>query len=239
MLQIYSTVNDYTVRKINSQAYNKKTYHEGKPLPLGTFVLKRNFSHVRFSDKLKQLRIGPTKILDRLSDVTCKLLSQDGSTFDTHRNHLLLFHPKEPVFYPHLRNFMRFSDSPQYDIRKLIKYANCDSSPFNSDDTLSDDTSSQENFSSSTPNPPSSPLILSPTIYPLMTQDSSELQSLINLMPLIEHVIDLKMTFQSIIIPLTDESKPIKICNTNHEKITDSSYHNPIYSTPDQSLKLS
>ena len=47
-----------------------KTYHEGKPLPLGTFALKRNFSHVHFSDKLKPLRIGPYKILDRLSDVT-------------------------------------------------------------------------------------------------------------------------------------------------------------------------
>ena len=33
-----------------------RTYHEGKPLPLGNCVLKRNF---HFPDKLKPLRIGP------------------------------------------------------------------------------------------------------------------------------------------------------------------------------------
>ena len=66
MLQIYSTLYENTLRKINSHAYITKTYHEGKPLPIGTFVLKRNFTHVHFSDKLKPLRIGPYKILDRL-----------------------------------------------------------------------------------------------------------------------------------------------------------------------------
>ena len=70
MLQIYSTVYEHTLRKINSHAYITKTYHEGKSLPFGTFVLKRNFTHVHFSDKLKPLRIGPYKFLDRLSDVT-------------------------------------------------------------------------------------------------------------------------------------------------------------------------
>ena len=61
MLQIYSTVYENTLRKINAHAYITKTYHEGKPLPIGTFVLKRNFTHVHFSDKLKPLRIGPYK----------------------------------------------------------------------------------------------------------------------------------------------------------------------------------
>ena len=70
MLQIYSTVYGYTVRKINSQAYSTKTHHEGKPLPLGPFVPKRNFSQVHFSDKPKQLRIGPSKILDSFSDMS-------------------------------------------------------------------------------------------------------------------------------------------------------------------------
>ena len=74
MLQIYSIVHNYTLKKLNSQAYITKTYREGKPLPLGTFVLKRNFTHVHFSDKLKPLRIGAYKILDRLSDVTYELL---------------------------------------------------------------------------------------------------------------------------------------------------------------------
>ena len=61
---------------------------------------------------------------------------------------------------------MRFSDSINLDISKPIKYANSDSSLFNSDESLSDDTSfsdndqtlSQKNFSpqtSSNTNPPS------------------------------------------------------------------------------------
>ena len=66
MLQIYSTVYENTLREINSHAHITKTYHEGKPLPIGTFVSKRNFTHVRFSDKLKPLRIGPYKTIDRL-----------------------------------------------------------------------------------------------------------------------------------------------------------------------------
>ena len=114
MLQIYSTVYENTPRKINSRAYITKTYHEGKPLAIGTFVLKRNFTHVHFSDKLKPLRIGPYKILDRLSDVTYALLAQDGSTVHVHRNHLIPYHPKEPLLYPHLRSFMRFSDTTQF-----------------------------------------------------------------------------------------------------------------------------
>ena len=89
MLQSYSIVHNYSLKKLNPQSYITKTYHEGELLPLGTFVLKRIFTHVHFSDKLKPLRIGPYKILDRLSDVTYERLSQDGSTFHIHRNHLI------------------------------------------------------------------------------------------------------------------------------------------------------
>ena len=141
MLQIYFTVYENTLRKINSHAYITKTYHEGKPLPIGTFVLKRNFTHVHFSDKLKPLRIGPYKIIDRLSDVTYELLAQDGFTIHVHRNHLIPYYPKEPLLYPHLRSFMRFSDTTQIQIPQPTKYANSDSSPFNSDESLSDEDS--------------------------------------------------------------------------------------------------
>ena len=116
----------------------KKTYHEGKPLPIGTFVLKRNFYHVHFSDKLKPLRIGAYKTLDRLLDVTYELLSQDGFTLDVHRNHLISYYPKEPLLYSHLRTFMRFSDATHFNIPKPNKYANSDSSPFNSDESQSE-----------------------------------------------------------------------------------------------------
>ena len=86
MLQIYSIVDNHTMEKINSQAHISitNTYHGGKLLPLGISVLKRNFTHVHFSDKRKPFRIGPYKILYRLSDVTYEFLSQDGSAFQIH-----------------------------------------------------------------------------------------------------------------------------------------------------------
>ena len=141
MLQIYSTVYENTVRISNSHAYITKTYNEGKPLPIGTFVLKRNFTHVHFSDKLNALRIGPNKIINRLSDVTYELLAQDGSTIHVHRNHLIPYYPKEPLLYPLLRNFMRFSDTTQFHISQTTKYASSEFSPFNSDESLSDEDS--------------------------------------------------------------------------------------------------
>ena len=69
MLQIYSTVYENTLRKINSHAYITKTYHEGKPFPIGTFVLKRNFTRVHFSDKLIPFGLDHTKIL-----IDCQML---------------------------------------------------------------------------------------------------------------------------------------------------------------------
>ena len=117
--------------------------------------MKRNFTRVHSSDKLKPLRIGPYKTLDRLSDVTYELLSQDGSTFHIQRNHLIPYYPKEPLLYPHLRNFKQFSDSINTDIPKPIKYANSDSSSF-----LSDTSPSDEDEPSNTTHPfnPDNPL---------------------------------------------------------------------------------
>ena len=87
MLHINSTVYENTVSKNKLECIYYKTYHEVKPLPIGTFFLKRKFSHVHFSDKLKPLRIGPKKTLDRLSAVTYEFLSEDDSTVQVYRNH--------------------------------------------------------------------------------------------------------------------------------------------------------
>ena len=152
MLQIYNFLYYYTLKKINSHAYITKTHHEGKPLSIGTFVLKRRFAHVHFSDKLKPFRIGPNNILDRITDVTYELLAQDGSTSHVHRNHLIPYYPNEPLLYPHLRNFIRFSDSITYNIPKPIQYANSDSSPFISDESLSDDPSLSDDDQTLSPN---------------------------------------------------------------------------------------
>ena len=63
MLQIYSIVYNYTLKKINSHAYINRTYNEGKPLNFGTFVLKKNFQQVQYSDKLKPLKLVHIKLL--------------------------------------------------------------------------------------------------------------------------------------------------------------------------------
>ena len=47
---------------------------------------------------------------------------------------------------------MRFSDSIDFDVPKPVKYDNSDSSPFNSDEPLSDDTSFSDNDQTSSPN---------------------------------------------------------------------------------------
>ena len=195
MLQTYSTVYENTLRKINSHAYITKTYDEGKPLPIGTLVLKRNFTHVHFSDKLKPLRIGPYKIIDRLSDVTYELLAQDGFTIHVHRNHLNPYYPKEPLLYPHLRSFMRFSDTTQFQIPQPTKYANSDSSPFNSDESLSDEDSQTFMTPSTTDN--SSQTFVTPSSFstsnqntPSTTSNEKSLTSSINDNSLYRHIIN-------------------------------------------------
>ena len=105
MIQIYHTVYENTKRKINSYAYFNKTYHNPRPLDIGTFVLKRNFLHVHFSEKLKPLRIGPFKIINKLSDITYEIVNQDGYTSHIHRNHLIPYYPKEPVIFPFIQQY--------------------------------------------------------------------------------------------------------------------------------------
>ena len=89
MIQIYHTVYENTKRKINSFAHFNKTYNNPRPLDIGTFVLKRNFLHVHFSDKLKPLRIGPLKIINKIFDIRYEIVNQDEYTSHIHRYHLL------------------------------------------------------------------------------------------------------------------------------------------------------
>ena len=104
MIQIYHTVYENT-KKIISFAYFNKTYNIPRPLDIGTFVLKRNFLNVPFSDKLKPLRIGPNKIIDKISDITYEIVNQDGYTSHIHRNHLYAYYPKEPFIFPFIQKY--------------------------------------------------------------------------------------------------------------------------------------
>ena len=54
-----------------------------------------------------------------------------------------------------MRSFERFSDTTQFQSQKQIKYANSDSSPFNSDESLSGEKSSQTFMTPSTTLTPS------------------------------------------------------------------------------------
>ena len=220
LLQIYSTVYENTLRKINSHAYITKTYHEGKQLPIGTFVLKRNFTDVHFSDKLKPLRIGPYKIIDRLSDDTYELLSQDGSTIHVHRNHLIPYYPKEPLLYPHLRSFMRFSDTTQFQVPQPTKYANSDSSPFNSDESpLSDDDSqtfmtppSKEDYSQKSITP-------STTLTPFSTSIQNLPQESASFVPFNESTPFVPANHKPLTPPTNDNTIYKNIINTPHTDI--------------------
>ena len=60
-----------------------------KPLPLNSIVLHRNFGVVQFPDKLKPLRNGPFKLLNKPTEVTYELVTSDGKIIHTHRNHLI------------------------------------------------------------------------------------------------------------------------------------------------------
>ena len=213
MLHKYSTVYENTLRKINSRAYITKTNHEGKPLPIGTFVPKRNFIHVNFSDKLKPLRIGPYKLIDRLSDVTYELLAQDGSTIHVHCNHLISYCPKEPLFYPHLRSFMHFSDTTQFQIPQPTKYANNDSSPFHSDESLSDEDSQIFKTPSTTEDSSQTfvtPFSTSNQNTPLLTSDHKSLTP-----------------------PTNDNSLYKDIINTSHTNIPSDRSKHPSYTQTD------
>ena len=118
MIQIYHTLYENTKRKINSVAYFNKTYNNPRPLGFGTFVLKRNFLHVHFSDKFEPLRIGPFKIINKVSDITYEIVNQDGYTYHIHRNHFVPFYPKEPIIFTFIQQYnsqMHNDDNDNHD----------------------------------------------------------------------------------------------------------------------------
>ena len=58
MLEIYSTVHRHINYRLNSQNSTFETTHL-KQLPLHIFVIHTNFKPVKFSQKLRPLRLGP------------------------------------------------------------------------------------------------------------------------------------------------------------------------------------
>ena len=129
-----------------------------------------------------------------------------GSTVHVHRNHLIPYYPKEPLLHPHLRSFMRFSDTTQFQFPQPIKYANSDSSPFNSDESLSNKDSSQTFMTPST------------TLTPSTTSNRNSPQA--NTTPFITS------NHKSLTPPTKDSSLYKNIINTPHTNIpSDRSRH--------------
>ena len=121
MIQIYQTVYENTKRQINSFAYFNKTYNNPRPLYISTFVLKRNFLHVHFSEKLKPLRIGPFKITNKISDIIYEIVSQDGYTSHIHRNHLVPYYPKKPIIFPFIQQYKPYPNIDDNDNNDSIE----------------------------------------------------------------------------------------------------------------------
>ena len=101
--------------------------------------------------------------------------AQDGSTIHVDRNHFIPYYPKESPLYPHLRSFMRFSDTTQFQILQPNKYANSDSSPFNSDESLSEEDS-RTTMTSSTMNN-SSQTFVTPSSFSTSNQNTPSITS--------------------------------------------------------------
>ena len=157
MLEIYSTVHRHLNHKLNSQCSTFETTHI-KQSPLNTFVIHTNFKPGNFSKKLKPLRIGPNKILNHLSEVTYELLSQDGPTFQTLRNHILPYYPKEPIIFRYIKHYHStpsLINNPDTESYKdtFSRFSSLDSQ-HNSNHSQTPTSSKHEQFNSSTTSTP-------------------------------------------------------------------------------------
>ena len=83
--------------------------------------------------KLKSLRNGPFKIINRPMRVTNDPLTQNGKTFHTHRNNFIPYYPEEPLLYPHIaiyneQNFGIFLDCDTTDLTQNDLHTSYDNS---------------------------------------------------------------------------------------------------------------
>ena len=199
-----------------------KTYHNPRPLDIGTFVLKRNFLHVHFLEKLRPLRIGPFKIINKVSDITYEIVNQDGYTSHIHRNHLVPYYPKEPIIFPFLQQYNPHSINTNYNNSDL-------NDPIQFFDFLSDEEQSidDDQFSYSHSN--------KETDIPSTIDFQSEPFSQYSSLPYQQKIITIhqktKLIFTTTIILLIPEYTPKidTISAHNHEKTIDFFSEKKIY----------
>ena len=84
---------------------------------------------------MKRLRIGPFKIISKISDITYEIVNQEGYTSHIHRNHLVAYYPKEPRIFHFLQQYNPHSINNKYNDSDL-------NDPLQSFDFLSDEEQS-------------------------------------------------------------------------------------------------
>ena len=85
MLQIYAKVYQNSLKKKFLCIHNANSANLVKPLPLTSFVSYRNFKALQLSDNLKPVYNGPLKLINKRTESTYTLLTEDGKYFHTHR----------------------------------------------------------------------------------------------------------------------------------------------------------
>ena len=102
MLEIYFTAHRHFIKRLHLQNSTFETTHS-KQLLVKTFVMHTYFEPVKLSNKLKHL--CPYKKFQHLSEVIYEFMTQDDSTVQTHRSHILHHYPKELVIFPYISQY--------------------------------------------------------------------------------------------------------------------------------------
>ena len=114
---------------------------------------------------------------------------------------------------------MRFSDSTSYDISKPIKYANSDSSPFSSDESLSDDNSLHDNLTPPTPSNYNTDLSTKNSSLTNLNDNLNKKVKFLQITHLLTgHAISLKINLFHQTRLSQEQQKLIIACDTNQSK---------------------
>ena len=70
---------------------------------------------------MKPLRIGPFKIIVKISDITYEIGNPDGYNSHIQRNHLVPYYPKEPIIFPFIQQYNPYPNNDDNDNNDSIE----------------------------------------------------------------------------------------------------------------------